>query len=317
MIGKPITGKSFGGCARYIVEKKDAVILMADGVRTDNVKHMIQDFNRQRLMNPELGKAVGHLVLSWSNEDLPKLSPEIMAERALEYMEKMNIRNTQYAIVQHLDGANPHVHIIYNRVDNNGVTISDKNDYQRNVKACKEITLKYGYHLGKGKERVNRQALRGKEKVRYELHDVIKACLKLSKNWAQLEKALQRQGISLIPKYRSGTNEIQGMSFEKGGFKFKGSAIDRSCSYSSLDRQLIANNQKRIIEVGGKDKSLAYELRGVIKNEQQGTQHNHNGNSFLDILFSTNIAADISPMDDALTYKRKRRKRGQSQEISR
>jgi len=36
MIGKPITGKSFGGCVRYVVDKKDAVILEANGVRMQN-----------------------------------------------------------------------------------------------------------------------------------------------------------------------------------------------------------------------------------------------------------------------------------------
>jgi len=37
-------------------------------------------------MRPELGKAVGHLVLSWIEDDLSKLSDEIMVERAKEYM---------------------------------------------------------------------------------------------------------------------------------------------------------------------------------------------------------------------------------------
>jgi len=33
---------------------------------------------------PELGKVVGHIALSWNPNDLPKLSPEIMTERAKE-----------------------------------------------------------------------------------------------------------------------------------------------------------------------------------------------------------------------------------------
>jgi len=51
----------------------------------------------------------------------------------------MNIRNTQYVMVRHYDGNNPHLHVIYNRVDNNGNTISDNNSYGGNIKACKKL----------------------------------------------------------------------------------------------------------------------------------------------------------------------------------
>ena len=128
MIGKTMTGRSFGGCVRYVLNRKEATLLEALGVRDINAATMIKDFNMQRMMNPKLGKAVGHLVLSWSKEDLSKLSPAIMTDRAKEYMDLMEIKNTQYVIVQHTDRQNPHVNIVYNRVDNDGRTITDKNN---------------------------------------------------------------------------------------------------------------------------------------------------------------------------------------------
>lgn len=244
MVGKQSTGKSFGGCVRYIVQKPEAVILDACGVRMQHTKSMTEDFNLQRKMNPELGKAVGHIALSWSPDDLPKLTPEIMAERAKEYLEKMNIRNTQYLIVRHQDRNHPHVHIIYNRVDNNGTTIPNYNLWKKNQKVCKELTLKYGYHFGKGKEQVNRQALRGKEKIRYELYDAIKASLNQARSWKQLETLLAEKGIGLQYKYRGGTEEVQGISFSKGEMKFKGSSIDRSLSFKKLNEQLERNSRQ-------------------------------------------------------------------------
>ena len=48
MIGKVITGKSFGGCIRYVVQKQDAVILDAAGVRMQQVNQTINDFNLQK-----------------------------------------------------------------------------------------------------------------------------------------------------------------------------------------------------------------------------------------------------------------------------
>lgn len=125
MIGKIKLGKSFGGCIRYNLEREQAEILFAEGIRTESVPQMIADFNRQRKMNPTLGKAVGHVVLSWSSHDLAKLSNEIMLLRAQEYLEKMKLTDTQYLVVRHEDRAHPHVHIIYNRVNYQAQTISD------------------------------------------------------------------------------------------------------------------------------------------------------------------------------------------------
>jgi hypothetical protein len=246
MIGKNMTGRSFGGCVRYVINRKKAALLEASGLRNVDAASMIKDFNIQRMMNPKLGKAVGHLVLSWSKEDLPKLSPEIMAERAKEYMELMKIKNTQYVIVQHTDRQNPHVHIVYNRVDNEGRTISDKNNFKRNEIACKAITGKYGYYYAKGKDDVNRDRLKGSEKFRYELFDDIWQILKFSQNWKQFENYLKLHDIQLHYKYKSGTDEIQGVSFSRDNIQLRGSAIDRSLSFANIDKQLKLNRQTEI-----------------------------------------------------------------------
>ena len=59
-----------------------------------------------------------------------------------------------------MDQAHPHCHIVYNRVGNDGQTISDKNIKIRNGKVCKELTAKYGLYYPKGKEQVRRERLR-------------------------------------------------------------------------------------------------------------------------------------------------------------
>ncbi|MGJ1344996.1 hypothetical protein [Sphingobacterium spiritivorum] len=54
-------------------------------------------------------------------------------------------------------------------------------------------------------------------------------------------------------KYRSGTNEVQGISFSKNGQTFQGSAIDRSLSYGQIDRALngIDNTMERTHRMEG------------------------------------------------------------------
>lgn len=313
MMGKPITGRSFGGCIRYVVQKQNAKILTAEGVRMQNADTLIKDFNLQRKMRPELGKAVGHLVLSWSKNDLSKLSDEAMVKHAKEYMEKVGIRDTQFVVVRHSDREHPHLHLIYNRVDNNGKTITDQNNFARNIKACKEITLQYGYHLGAGKDQVNRQALKGKEKVRYELYDAIKTGMKTATNWKALEAELAKKGIAISYKYRSGTSEVQGISFEKADIKMKGSAIDRSLSFAHIDARLNRNQQVEQYHAAkeANQPSLADQLREAIRqNVQAEYQHSPDGGKgLLQILLEPEyVAGPPDPMGDADKARRKRKK---------
>ena len=262
MIGKVITGRSFGGCIRYVIQKRDALILEGAGVRIQETNQTINDFNLQRKYNPNLGQAVGHIALSWSMNDLPKLNDEVMVNMAKEYLQKMKIQDTQYLIVKHQDRDHPHIHIVYNRVDNNGKTIADNFQKQRNVKVCKDMTLKHGLYMSPGKEQVNRKQLKGQDKIKYELFDAIKSASKKVKNLNELKQVLAKQGISMLYKYKSGTNEIQGISFSKGEYKFKGSEIDRSLSYAKLN-QAIEQQAKP-------EKNLADQLREAMKNVEQG-----------------------------------------------
>ena len=57
-----------------------------------------------------------------------------------------------------------------------------------------------------------------------------------SRNWQQLQERLAEKGITIRFKYKGQTGEIQGVSFSKGEYTFKGSEIDRNFSFSKLDK---------------------------------------------------------------------------------
>ena len=304
MMGKVMTGRSFGGCVRYNLQKPDAILLDSQGLREDNMQTIIDDFNLQRKTNAALGKAVGHIALSWSVEDKRRLSSDNMAEVARLYMEQMGISDTQYLIVQHNDRPHPHLHIVYNRVDDFGKTISDQFQKQRNAKVCKDITLTYGYHYAGGKEKVNRERLNGSDALKYELYDQITKAVGRAKNWHQLKQFLDKQGISTLFKYKSGTKEIQGVSFSKYGVQMKGSQIDRSLSYGNINKQLMLNN-KPIRQEQTTTPSLADQLRQKISERQSGSQA-ETYSPVLDIMQSfLDMAASITPEPEPYRKKRK------------
>ena len=154
MIGKIKKGSGFKGCVNYVLGKEQAALLYADGVLTESRGDIIRSFCMQTGMNPDLKKPVGHIALSYSPVDAPKLTDGKMIQLAQEYMREMKITDTQYIIVRHQDREHPHVHIVFNRIDNNGKTISDKNDMYRNEQVCKKLKTKHGLYFAGGKEQV-------------------------------------------------------------------------------------------------------------------------------------------------------------------
>lgn len=249
MIGKVMKRAAFKGCVNYVMNKQDAKLLAADGVLLGNVNNIVQSFNAQRLMKPNIKHPVGHISLSYSPDDEKRLTNGAMVTLAKEYMENMGVKDTQYILVRHFDNGNPHVHLVYNRIDNNGKVISDKNDRYRNEAVCKKLKDKYGLTYGKGKDKVKQQKLRGKDKTKYQVSNAVKDALSKSTNWTDFEKLLKEKGIVLSYKYKGRTNEIQGISFTKGEVTFKGSEVDRSFSYSKIDSRLRENAQnQRMIE---------------------------------------------------------------------
>ena len=235
MVGKVISGSSFSETVGYVM-KEESRILEAEGVMPPEVKDMVQDFKDQTLLNPRLKNAVGHISLSFSPKDALRMTDALMTQIAKEYMQKMGITNTQYLLVRHLDQPHPHCHLVYNRVGNDGQTISDKNIKIRNAKVCRELTEKYGLYLAQGKDDVRRERLREPDKTRYEIHDAIKDCLPKCKNWNELEGKLKEQGIGVRYKYCGSTDRKQGVLFSKNGFEFSGSKIDRAFSFTKLDQ---------------------------------------------------------------------------------
>lgn len=238
MIGKIIAGSSFGATVGYVM-KEQSRILGFEGIEPPGVSDMVRDFKDQTLLNPRIKNAVGHISLSFSPKDTDRLTDPVMAQIAKEYMEHMGIRNTQFLIVRHTDQAHPHCHIVYNRVGNDGQTISDKNIKIRNGKVCKELTAKYGLYYPKGKEQVRREQLREPDKTKYAIYDAIRGCLPGCKSWGDLEGRLREQGITSKFKYCGNTDRRQGVLFSKNGYTFSGSKIDRAFSFSKLDRHFL------------------------------------------------------------------------------
>ena len=245
MMAKIVKGSDFKGVVDYILDKdKNAQVVAYEGLFMENRDTIAMSFNAQSRMNSKVTKPVGHIALSFSKEDEPRLTNRVMAGIALEYMERMGIRNTQFFIARHFDKEHPHVHIAFNRIDNNGNTISDRNERLRSTRICKELTQKYGLHMANGKDNVKRNRPKEPDKTKYELYDILKTEVGRCGNWNVLVANLKRQGVEVLFKHKGQTDEIQGVVFIKNGYHFNGSKVDKRFSYSKIDATLRRNRHE-------------------------------------------------------------------------
>ena len=239
MIGKLKKGASFGGCVRYVTDKDEAKILASDGVLLGTNAEIVQSFELQRQLNPRIKKPVGHIALSFKPEDKPRLTDEFMAKIALEYMRMMGITDTQFIIVRHHNTDNPHCHIVYNRINNDGKLISDRNDYRRNEQVTKALKSKYGFTYGTDKSNTNTRKLRNAERAKYEIHNAVKSALRMADSWDEFKSELAKRGVHLEFVYKDKERtKVQGIRFCKDGYSFKGTQISREYSFVRLDARL-------------------------------------------------------------------------------
>lgn len=312
MMAKITKGSDFKGVVDYILDKdKGTQVVAYDGLFMENKDTIAISFNAQSQMNGKVSKPVGHIALSFSKEDEPCLTNRVMANIALEYMERMDIRDTQFFIARHFDKEHPHVHIAYNRIDNNGNTISDRNERLRSSRICKELTMKYGLYMADSKDNVKRERLKEPDRTKYELYGILKTEVGRCGNWNVLVTNLKRQGVEVNFKHKGQTNEIQGIVFTKNGYHFNGSKVDRRFSCSKINAALQRNRYNERMELASTTKG--YGLGQASIPTPSVTEHGEFFSGSLGLLngSSSYDAADAEAnqeMAEILRRKKKRRR---------
>ena len=245
MIAKIIKGtrSSYGAIIRYILDDaKDTVLLNSEGVRLKDVDSIIKSFELQAEMNPRLLKSIYHIALAFSPNDSEIINENLMKKIASEYMLLMGLeKNTQFIVAAHQDKAHKHAHILCNRINNQGLTISDSNDRIRSEKICRAITLKYKLYVAEGKRDINENRLKEPDKTKYEIYKVLKKNVSQCQDWKELNNRLKDENIDMQFIYKGQSSVIQGITFSMNSLSYKGSAVDKLFSFSKIDFQLNQN----------------------------------------------------------------------------
>lgn len=244
MISKVLDGHSFGPACKYICNRKEAQVLEAEGVRESSYREMALDFQTQVMLREHKKQACFHAILSFHPDD--KMDKEMMKEIARKYLKGLGIINTRYVVVLHTDKEHPHLHLLANMVNYEGRSISNAFIGKRGKEEAMRLTEAYKLIPADHKDlsRTNLEALNEYEANKYKIYQAITESLPHCRSMEELEARLQKQGVSIQYKYKSGTQEKQGISFKIGEDCIKGSKVDRRYSLACLEKILEQNRRQ-------------------------------------------------------------------------
>jgi len=241
----PNHASGFSNICAYTMDREKAKIIHSEGIRIGTSQFIAEQLNMYANSSNRVKYPVGHIVLSFSKELNGKLSDNLQKFIAMDYLTKMGIKNTALAIVAHSDKSHPHLHILYSKIDFDNRKINDSHSKLKSLKAVNELNIKYNLK----NERINSPFTDSKSKyyiakkeIKYAIHNTIHGKSKVE-NWDDLQKLLCLKGIQTEFKTKGNSSEIQGVSFSKDGFRFKGSEIGREFSFSKIEQTFQANRE--------------------------------------------------------------------------
>lgn len=239
---------------------KQPLMLFSEGVRTDSSQSMAADFIWGSSLNPNLGQPVWHSVISFNPDDTAVLTNEKMLAVAQDFREEMKLTNTQCVIIRHFDKEdNQHLHILVNRVADDGHSIRDRNNFYNAKVTAKALVERHELSPTAGQ----RPELQHPERI-VGAYDKAGAQIRQALAYG-LQTATEREQLwQMLKEKEIATNESsRGVSFTKDEFAFKGSQVAREYSLGGIDKQLAANRlaQAYRIEQEQAETSLSESVR--------------------------------------------------------
>lgn len=150
MVAKISIGNSLYASLTYNGEKinkengrlLDTNKIYNDGSGTVNIHRAYEDFMRWIPTSSRTERPMMHISLNPHPDDV--LSDTDFTRLAHDYMQMMGFAEMPYMIYKHTDIDRHHVHIVALRVGTDGRCISDRNNFYKNKKVCRELEKKYG-----------------------------------------------------------------------------------------------------------------------------------------------------------------------------
>ena len=264
MVAKISVGNSLYGALAYNgekINKAEGRLLTAnriynDGTGTLDIRKAMESFLTFLPPQMKVEKPVVHISLNPHPDDV--LTDTELQDIAREYLEKMGYGNQPYLVFKHEDIERHHLHIVTVRVDGNGRSINNRNNFYRSKQITRELERKYGLH----------DAERRKLRLGTPLHKVDASAGDVKKQVGNTVKALNAQyRFQSMGEYRAllslynvtveeAHGNVRGREYHglvysatddadnKVGNPFKSSLFGKSVGYEAVERKFARFKQE-------------------------------------------------------------------------
>jgi len=250
MIAKLVKGSGFRGCLNYLLDKNKSAEIIGGNMMGESARELAAEFGVMREMRPSLGKAVCHVSLSVAADDV-QLDDFKWSDIADRYMNDMGFSKSQYTLIRHHDTDHHHIHIVANRVDTDGKTVSAQDDFRRSAKSLHDIEREFGLQpvnhpdgkkdkggaKGPSRGEVQMMVRTGKLSKKATLQALVAEAAKGQPTMSEFVSRLHRDGVGVQCHIQS-TGRISGISFDHGDAVLKGSSLGKSYSFNGLQKHL-------------------------------------------------------------------------------
>ena len=255
MFAKITTGSLAAGLINYMdnVKEKDARVLIAKGLCAASHEAICASFEIQASRNHTIREKILHIALAFSEKDSHRTkSDEFMTGFALDYLKRMGWDKTQLIIVRHDDHDYDHIHMALNIIGDDGKPLDMKFYKTRSQRICYKMTKEYGLYFAKNKKNVNRSALKGKDKLKYQVADAAMPLLGTCKSLKEFREALAKQGIktTIVPT-RDGKGLGIVYTITDKRFSIGGAKCDQSLKFSALERVMDVSDDEDVQQFRG------------------------------------------------------------------
>ena len=218
MIGKSTTGNDFYGCVRYALDEekglKQAHIIGGNTIGS-SAAELSAEFAQNRRAKPYIKNPVWHIALSSPmHEQLNDAQWQQVAIAYLDFME-LGRNNHQYVVIRHHDEPQGHVHIVANRIGEDGRVHHLRWDRLKTIQATRALEKKFGFLSAKPGENLRQQVRSLIDEAAFDQPNLLTFCQRLEQR-GLVPELYQRRGVIMGVSYLYQNQRMAGSVLGKG-----------------------------------------------------------------------------------------------------
>lgn len=288
MVSKAKSIRGSSQAIDYILnDKGQAIELDRNGLVGTNGKEILSEFRMVQEGNTTCHNNTMTIVLSPDSKQ-GNYSQEKLKAFLHEHLNNLGLKDHQWVATIHNSTDDKHIHIIANRIDNQGKALNDSFISRRAQESAEKIAKKHGYTTAK--EVSLNKTLRTKV-LKKEISRVMVECKVKSKTFDEFCSKMKESGFEVKPNYNS-KGAMFGMRIEGQGESFKLSEINRNIKHYHFADILPKDTLIQTTELKGKSIGGS---GNFIKDSITNQLKNNLGKELQSVFKAVDIASSLLP----------------------